>query len=163
MLDTDVSVSGTAFMVAGKNITLDLNGHTVTYANTPSPVVTNGGFEAGSGRSVTGWDLSGAPAAVLAPNTHYLFGNQVLRLDNFSTTQTIISRSDHDSGGQLYVRGDNYSWGAWRLSHEMTISVIDATDESVLVIQAVPASLNFERGSNQSYCLYGPPLPIPLS
>ena len=33
ILDTDVTVNGTAFVFGGKDITLDLNGHTVTYGN----------------------------------------------------------------------------------------------------------------------------------
>ena len=80
-------------MVGAANVTLDLNGHTVTYGSGASPVVTNGGFEApyNSDGSVPGWNLSGAPNAILAPNSDYLFGNQVLRLNNFSTAQTIIS------------------------------------------------------------------------
>ena len=38
VLTTDVTVDGTAFVVLTPNITLDLNGHTVTYGNsTRSP------------------------------------------------------------------------------------------------------------------------------
>ena len=53
--------------------------------------MTNGGFESGSGTNVPGWNITGAPTAALAPNTNYLFGNQVLRLTNFSRAQTIVS------------------------------------------------------------------------
>ncbi|HKB36713.1 MAG TPA: NosD domain-containing protein, partial [Gemmataceae bacterium] len=71
--------------------TLDLNGYTVTYGDSAPLSVSNGGFESGTGRDVPGWDLSGAPAAAVAPDTSLLFGQQVLRLSNFSTPQRIIS------------------------------------------------------------------------
>ncbi len=90
-LETNVTTSGTAFVVLNQNITLDLNGYTVTYGNSSPITVTNGGFEQGSGTNVPGWNLSAAPAAAIASNTNFLFGNQVLRLSNFSTTQTIVS------------------------------------------------------------------------
>jgi len=90
-LETDVTTSGTAFVILNQNITLDLNGHTVTYGNSTPVTVTNGGFESGSGTNLPGWNLSGAPAAAIASNTNHLFGNQVFRLSNFSTTQTIVS------------------------------------------------------------------------
>ncbi|WP_165250234.1 PKD domain-containing protein [Paludisphaera soli] len=91
-LMTDVTTSGTAFVVLNKDVTLDLNGHTVTYGNSQPIVVANGGFEQGSGASVPGWNLSQAPRAAVAANSNYLFGSQVLRLSNFSTPQTIVSQ-----------------------------------------------------------------------
>jgi PKD repeat protein len=90
-LATDVTTSGTAFVVGAANVTLNLNGHTVTYDNAAPITVTNAGFEQGSGSSVPGWNLSGAPTATIAPNNVYLFGNQVLQLTNFHTTQQIVS------------------------------------------------------------------------
>ena len=35
ILDTDVTVDGTAFVYGAKDVTLDLNGHTITYDNAP--------------------------------------------------------------------------------------------------------------------------------
>ena len=57
-LQTDVTTSGTAFVVLNQNITIDLNGHTVTYGDSQPITVTNGGFEQGSGTNVPGWNLS---------------------------------------------------------------------------------------------------------
>src|SRR5262245_27336968 len=91
VLETDVRTSGTAFVVGAAGITLDLNGYTVTYGDSAPLNVSNGGFESGTGRDVPGWDLSGAPAAALAPDTSLLSGQQVLRLSNFSTAQRIVS------------------------------------------------------------------------
>src|SRR5436305_1516281 len=67
-LTTDVHTKGTAFLVAAADVTLDLNGHEVVYGDSDPVVVPNGGFEEGSGTTVPGWDLSGAPNARLAPN-----------------------------------------------------------------------------------------------
>jgi hypothetical protein len=90
-LATDVTTPGTAFVVGAPHVTLNLNGHTVTYGNASPIIVTNGGFEEGAGRVVPGWDISGASAAALAPNTGYLWGKQVLQLANFTTPQRITS------------------------------------------------------------------------
>ena len=80
VLDTDVTVNGTAFVVGGANITLDLNGHTVTYGNAGSPTVTNGGFETGNiGDNyltpVLGWDLTGCTVLQL-PRTRLFTARQ---------------------------------------------------------------------------------------
>jgi hypothetical protein len=92
VLSVDVRTAGTAFVVAAPNIVLDLNQHVVTYGNAPAPVVANGGFEQGSGPEAPGWNLTAAPTASLAPSRGlHLYGNQVLHLANFGTTQTIVS------------------------------------------------------------------------
>ena len=59
-LETDVTTAGTAFVILNQNITLDLNGHTVTYGNSQPITVKNGGFEQGIGTNVPRWNLSGA-------------------------------------------------------------------------------------------------------
>ncbi len=136
VLDTDIATSSTAFVVGAANVTLDLNGHTVTYGSGASPVVTNGGFEApyNSDGSVPGWNLSGAPSAILAPNTDYLFGNQVLRLNNFSTPQTIVSdpisipEANHDYTASIIPGGQGDPAGTTTL----TFQVIDLTTGLVL-------------------------------
>ena len=58
VLQTDVTSSGTALIVLNHDITLDLNGHTVTYGNSQPITVTNGGFEQGTGTNVPGWNLA---------------------------------------------------------------------------------------------------------
>ncbi|NLF26213.1 MAG: hypothetical protein GX589_11235 [Deltaproteobacteria bacterium] len=63
MLDTDVSTPGSAFAVIAPNISFDLNGHTITYDNSPFITVPNSSFEEGSGRNLPNWDLSQAPSA----------------------------------------------------------------------------------------------------
>lgn len=91
LLKTDVRTAGSAFVVDAPDVTLDLGGHEVVYGDGPPLTVANAGFENGSGRDVPGWDLKDAPAAELAPNTHYLFGKQVLRLKGFRQRQRLVS------------------------------------------------------------------------
>jgi hypothetical protein len=91
-LEADVVTDGTAFVVCANDVVLDLNGHRVTYGQASAPEVVNGGFEQGAGRDVPGWDLSGATAACLAPNTTRLFGKQVLRVGPLTTPQRIVSQ-----------------------------------------------------------------------
>src|SRR5262249_26647067 len=91
VLGTDVRTQGTAFVVAAPNVTLDLNGHTVVYGDSTPLGLRNGGVEGGPGEEGPRWDLSGAPAATLAPNTSHLFGGQVLHLGPFSGIQRIVS------------------------------------------------------------------------
>ena len=58
VLMNDIS-SPTSAIFLGKNVTLDLNGHTITYADGPYQHVPNYSFEEG----LTGWDTSRAPGA----------------------------------------------------------------------------------------------------
>ena len=144
VLQTDVTTSGTALIVLNHDITLDLNGHTVTYGNSQPITVTNGGFEQGSGANVPGWNLSGAPAAATASNTHYLFGNQVLRLSNFSTTQTITSNAisiptaNHTYTATITPGGDQSDAGS-----NVTLSVVDTVTGQTL---GSAASAAVQRG-----------------
>jgi hypothetical protein len=133
VLNTDVRTAGTAFVVAASNVALDLNQHTVTYGDAPAPVVANGGFEQGSGTAVPGWDLTGAPAASVAPSTGlFLYGNQVLRLANFSTAQTIVSDPIAiPSAGRLYTATITPAHsGSWNT--QVALSVIDDVTGQVL-------------------------------
>jgi hypothetical protein len=91
VLKTDVRTPSTAFVIDASDVVLDLNGHKVTYGDSPPVTVRNGGFEEGSGRKVPGWDLTDAPSAELVPNTTFLFGKQVLRLKGFRTVQKFLS------------------------------------------------------------------------
>lgn len=61
-LVVDVVAAGTAFSINADGITLDLNGHTVTYDDAPPIVVPNHSFESSSG-----WKLSNA---TIQPGTY---------------------------------------------------------------------------------------------
>jgi PKD repeat protein len=144
VLNTNVTTSGTAFVDLASNVTLNLNGYTVTYGNSTPLTVTNGGFESGSGTNVPGWNITAAPTAALAPNTNYLFGNQVLRLTNFSTPQTItsatipITLTNHTYEATITPGNNSVAYGT-----TLTISVIDSVTGKVL---GTGSSANTQRG-----------------
>src|SRR5262249_87972 len=83
VLQSDVTTSGTAFVIANKNAKFDLNGHKITYNNAQPIAVPNGDFEADpvGATTITGWTTVGAPNSSLqiAPNNVYLFGSKVLQ------------------------------------------------------------------------------------
>lgn len=131
VLKTDVRTEGTAFVVAASDVVFDLDGHSITYGDRAPTRVLNGGFETGTGTEIPGWDLVGAPAATLASNTNYLYGNQVLRLSSFSTRQTIVS-------DPVAIPVANHSYTATitpanvHTQSTVTLSVIDSITGEVL-------------------------------
>lgn len=62
----------------GKNITLDLNGYTVKFADAEYSHISNGGFEKG----LKGWDVSKAPGAkvVNTADVHVFLGKKLISL-----------------------------------------------------------------------------------
>jgi hypothetical protein len=76
ILVNDISSSKSTLFL-GKDITLDLNGYTITYSDGNYQHIPNGSFEEG----LTGWDLSKAPSAkVEDTKVHVFIGNNILRL-----------------------------------------------------------------------------------
>lgn len=77
-LSRDISSAGSAVFL-GKDVTLDLNGHTISYADGPYEHLPNMGFEEG----LKGWDVSEAPGAeVLRTRTSRPFiGEHLLSLE----------------------------------------------------------------------------------
>lgn len=83
-LDADATADATGFIVAAPGVTLDLNGHELTYSARPAPFAE--GFE--SGRA-PGWTLP--PAAAVRPNSSYLFGGQALRFTKLTAPAAALS------------------------------------------------------------------------
>ena len=77
MLMNDVSCEKSAIFL-GKDVTLDLNGHTITFADGNYGHVANYGFEEG----LTGWDISKAPGAKIenTAEVHAFIGEKLMRL-----------------------------------------------------------------------------------
>lgn len=69
------SPKSTVFL--GKDVTLDLNGYTLTYADAGYEHIINGSFEEG----FKGWDLTKAPSArIVDTRVHVFIGNNMLSL-----------------------------------------------------------------------------------
>lgn len=77
MLTRDISSTASALFL-GKDVTLDLNGYSITYADGGYEHVPNYGFEEG----LKGWDTSSAPGAKVesADSVHIFIGKKILRL-----------------------------------------------------------------------------------
>jgi hypothetical protein len=139
-LATDVTTTGTAFVVGAANVTLNLNGHTVTYDNSAPIAVYNSNFALGSGTNVPGWNVSGARNASLVPMTGYMPGtsNQMLELSNFSTPQTITSSQiSIPTANRTYVATITPAHAA-NSNTAATLSVIDAVTGQVLASGSSP-------------------------
>ncbi len=76
VLMNDIAAPGTAVFL-GKDITLDLNGYTIRFADGNYEHVSNGGFEEG----LKGWDTSMAPSArTEGKKVHVFIGDSILRM-----------------------------------------------------------------------------------
>ncbi len=67
MLQNDVSSNGSCFVITAANVTLDLNGKTVTYNNAAPVTVPNGDFESAPSGD---WNFGTAPNASRAAGTY---------------------------------------------------------------------------------------------
>ena len=99
VLQTDVTTSGTAFVFANRYVTLNLNGHTITYNNATPMTVPNGNFGADpiGSHTVKGWNLTGAPNSqfTVEADNAYLLTPQVLNwsVASGTTPQVITSQN----------------------------------------------------------------------
>jgi hypothetical protein len=76
ILMNDISAPASAIFL-GKDVTLDLNGYTITFADGAYEQIPNGNFEEG----MKDWDLSKAPSARIEDTkVHVFIGNYILRL-----------------------------------------------------------------------------------
>ncbi len=77
MLTRDIT-SDRSTIFLGKDVTLDLNGYTLTYADGEYEHIPNFGFEEG----LKGWDVSNAPGAKIenTEEVHEFIGEKILRL-----------------------------------------------------------------------------------
>jgi hypothetical protein len=130
VLTQDIDVTGAAFVAGAANVTLDLGGHTVTFGDSSPIQVSNGGFEQGSGRNLPGWDLSAAPTASQVPSIPGMWGQWMLQLSNFTSTQTIwsaavaIPTANREYAAAITPKG---TYGS-----TVTLSVVDAVTGAVL-------------------------------
>lgn len=123
MLQNDISCSRSAIFL-GKDVTLDLNGYTITYADGNYGHVNNYGFEEG----LKGWDVSKAPGAKIenTEEVHSFIGKKLLRL---GPGDEIVSDYVYlPVGGRSYcaicgVTGNYYEDMEGDLSRDMRVSI----------------------------------------
>lgn len=122
MLTRNISSPVSAIFL-GKDVTLDLNGYTITYADAGYGHVPNSGFE----RGLDGWDVSAAPGAEVRDTrtTHTFVGEKLLLLPY---GQEIVSDWVH-----LPVANRSYyaMCGVAKLEMSVSVFVEDSTGSPV--------------------------------
>lgn len=122
MLVNDISSPESAIFL-GKDVTLDLNGYTITFADTTYQHVPNFSFEEG----LKSWDISKAPTAKIEDTkVHVLVGDKVLRL---SKGEEIVSQFIN-----LPVANRSYlaMCGVAKLNMKVSVYVEDEKGQSVV-------------------------------
>lgn len=108
----------------GKNVTLDLNGYTLKYADAGYGHIPNGGFEEG----VKGWDISKAPGAKVenTADVHVFLGKKLMSLkagDEISSPYVYLPVANRSYFAMCGITGHYYHDMAKYPRDEMRISV----------------------------------------
>ena len=116
------SAASTIFL--GKDVTLDLNGYTITYADGNYGHVLNSGFE----EEAKGWDLSKAPGAkvVNTKDVHVFIGKKILSLkagDEITSSYVNLPLANRSYFAMCGVTGSDYHDMAGDLNNQMKVSV----------------------------------------
>jgi len=108
----------------GNDVTLDLNGYTLTFADGKYGGLSNPGFEEGT----TGWDLSKAPGAevVNTKDVHVFVGDKLLSLekgDEVVSEYLHLPLSNRSYYAMCGITGHHFSDMKGDLANEMKISI----------------------------------------
>lgn len=134
MLTCDVSAPASAIFL-GKDVVLDLNGYTITFADASYNHIPNFSFEEG----LKGWDISKAPTAKIEnTKVHVLVGDSILRL---SKGEEIVSQYVH-----LPVADRSYIAMCGVAKPDMRISIYVEDEEG----QSVVCDTQYRDGMKQS-------------
>ncbi len=123
VLTNDItSEKSTLFL--GKNITLDLNGYTVKFADADYGHIPNGGFEEG----IEGWDLTRAPGAKVenTADVHVFLGEKLMSLkagDEITSPYVYLPVANRSYFAMCGITGHYYHDMEKYPRDEMTISV----------------------------------------
>jgi hypothetical protein len=132
MLTRDVS-SDRSTIFLGKDVTLDLNGYTITYADGNYEHIPNFDFEEG----LKGWDISKAPGARIenTAEVHQFIGEKILRLkagDEIASAYINLPVEGRSYYAMCGITGHYYHDMGGDVRNDMRISVYvnnDAGDE----------------------------------
>lgn len=121
----------------GKDLTLDLNGHTITFAAGAYDTLENGGFE----RGLQGWDLSEAPGAVLLDtrNSRPFVGEKLLSLqkgDEILSSYVDLPYANRSYYAICGITGRIFRDMGGDLANEMKISLM-VEDEQGKVVEVM--------------------------
>ena len=122
-LTQDIS-SAQSTIFLGKDVTLDLNGYTLRYANGNYEHIPNSGFEEGE----KGWDLSKAPGAevVDTEKVHVFVGKKLMRLkagDEITSAYISLPVANRSYFAMCGITGNYYHDMKGDLKNEMKVSV----------------------------------------
>jgi hypothetical protein len=123
MLTQDI-VSAQSAVFLGKDVTLDLNGYTLSYADGNYEHVPNYGFEDG----LDGWDISGAPGARIenTAEVHSFIGDKILSLnagDMVSSAYINLPLAGRSYYAMCGVTGHYYHDMGGDVANDMRVSV----------------------------------------
>lgn len=136
LLVNDISSSKSTLFL-GRDITLDLNGYTVTYADGNYEHVLNSGFEDG----LSGWDISKAPGAKIekTEEVHAFIGDKLLRLkagDEIASSYIYLPVEGRSYFAMCGVTGNYYEDMGGDLRKDMRVSIF-VDDESGKEIRCI--------------------------
>jgi hypothetical protein len=123
MLQNDIrSAASTIFL--GKDVTLDLNGYTITFADGNYQHVKNHGFEDG----LTGWDITKASGAKIenTADVHAFIGDKLLRLkagDEITSSYVWLPVAQRSYFAMCGITGNYYEDMGGDLNKDMRISI----------------------------------------
>jgi len=140
VLQNDVTSDGTCFFISANDVTLDLNGKTVTYDNAAPITVANGSFESAT---MTDWDLTGAPAATRAAGVYLertvYEGSYALKIPTpLTQDQTITTSGKYTLAANKSYSASVMMWQPYDVANSanadvhMIIEIIKASDNTVL-------------------------------
>ncbi|MEX1239725.1 MAG: hypothetical protein WEB30_08405 [Cyclobacteriaceae bacterium] len=123
MLVNDISAPMTAVFL-GKDVTLDLNGYTIRFADGNYDHISNSGFEEGE----RGWDLSKAPGAkvVNTEEVHVFIGKKIMSLkkgDEITSPYVNLSIASRSYFAMCGVTGSDYRDMRGDLKNQMKVSI----------------------------------------
>jgi len=123
MLTGDITCDRSTLFL-GKDVTLDLNGYTLTYADGDYEHVPNYGFEEG----LKGWDISKAPGATIenTAEVHQFIGRKLLRLkagDVISSEYINLPVAGRSYYAMCGITGHYYHDMGGDVANDMRISV----------------------------------------
>jgi hypothetical protein len=123
MLLNDIS-SDRSVLFLGKDVTLDLNGYTITYADGNYSHIPNYGFEEG----LSDWDMTKAPGAKIenTEEVHSFIGRKIIRLkagDEITSSYVFLPVAGRSYFAMCGITGNYYTDMGGDLSKDMRVSV----------------------------------------